>query len=124
MNAVQRIKDICKERKIAISKLEKDLGFANGYIGQLKKGTMPADRLKKVSDYLDVSIDYLMTGIPDEVIADRLEAFEALVDYIGKLEYELIEVMKEFDTQDTEELLCYAKTIAARKRNMNKKSQN
>lgn len=45
MNSVERVKEICKERKIPISKVERDLGYANGYIGQLKKGVFPADRL-------------------------------------------------------------------------------
>lgn len=45
MNSVERVKQLCKERKIPISRLEKDLGFANGYIGQLRKGTFPDDRL-------------------------------------------------------------------------------
>lgn len=62
MNTVERIKSICKERKIAISTLEKECGFANGYIGQLRKGTIPDDRLRKISNYLDLSVDYLMTG--------------------------------------------------------------
>lgn len=62
MNTVERIKSICKERKIPISKLEKDLGFGNAYISGLKKGTVPDDRLGKIADYLDLSIEYLMTG--------------------------------------------------------------
>ena len=62
MTSVEIVKNICKERKIPISKLEKDLGFSNGYISQLKKGVFPADRLKKIADYLDASIEYLMTG--------------------------------------------------------------
>lgn len=62
MNSVERVKKICKEKKIPISRLEKDLEFANGYIGQLKKGTLPDDRLKKIAGYLDVSVDYLMYG--------------------------------------------------------------
>lgn len=62
MNAVERVKDICKERKIPISKLEADCGFSNGYIGQLKKGTFPDDRLRIISNYLNVSADYLSTG--------------------------------------------------------------
>lgn len=62
MTSVEIVKNICKERKIPISKLEKDLGFSNGYISQLKKGVFPADRLKKIADYLDTSIEYLMTG--------------------------------------------------------------
>jgi SOS-response transcriptional repressors (RecA-mediated autopeptidases) len=62
MNSVERVKLICKERKIPISKLEKDLGFANGYIGQLKKGSFPDDRLSAIADYFGVTVDYLMTG--------------------------------------------------------------
>lgn len=62
MNSVERVKAICKERKIPISKLEKDLGYSNGYIGQLRKGTFPSDRLEEIANYLRVSIGYLMTG--------------------------------------------------------------
>lgn len=62
MNCVERVKAICKERKIPISKLESDLKFSNGYIGQLKKGVFPADRLAKIASYLEVSSDYLLTG--------------------------------------------------------------
>lgn len=62
MNTVERVKAICKERKIPIYKLEQDCGFANGYIGQLKKGTIPDVRLRKIAEYLDLSIEYLITG--------------------------------------------------------------
>lgn len=60
MNSVERVKALCKERKIAISKLEKDLGFSNGYIGQLRKGVFPADRLDAIANYFGVTTDYLL----------------------------------------------------------------
>ena len=56
MNSVERVKAICKERKIPISKLESDLRFSNGYIGQLRKGVFPADRLAKIASYLGVRL--------------------------------------------------------------------
>lgn len=62
MNTVERVKAICKERNIAISKLEKDCGFGNAYIAGLKKGSIPDDRLKIISEYLNLSVEYLMTG--------------------------------------------------------------
>lgn len=62
MTSVERVKAICKERRIAISRLEKDLGFSNGYIGQLRKGVLPDDRLMMIADYLNVTTQYLMTG--------------------------------------------------------------
>lgn len=62
MNSVERVKEICKERKIPISKIERELGYANGYIGQLKKGVFPADRLQDIAEYLGVSSEYLLNG--------------------------------------------------------------
>lgn len=62
MNSVERVKTICKEKKIPISKLERDLGYSNGYIGQLRKGVFPTDRLVDIANYLGVSTDYLLTG--------------------------------------------------------------
>lgn len=83
MTSVDRVKQICKERKIPISKLEKELGFSNGYIGQLKKGVLPDDRLRAIAGYLSVSVEYLMTGkekvnvseyelTDTEIVAERL----------------------------------------------------
>lgn len=62
MDTVERIITICKDRGIAISKLEKDCGFGNAYISGLKRGTIQSDRLKIIADYLDLSVDYLLTG--------------------------------------------------------------
>ena len=62
MDSVKRVKEICKSRRIPISKLERDLGYANGYIGQLRKGTFPANRLAEIAQYLSVSVDYLLNG--------------------------------------------------------------
>lgn len=73
MNAVERVKTICKERKIPISKLESDCGFSNGYIGQLRKGVFPDDRILKIAEYLNVSVDYLMTGKDMEFTIEMAE---------------------------------------------------
>lgn len=63
MNIVETVKSLCKERKIPISKLEKDCGFSNGYIAQLRKGTMPYDRLVIVARYLGISLGDIDEGI-------------------------------------------------------------
>ena len=61
MNTVERVISICKERKIPISRLEKECGMSNGYIKGLKKGTIPDDKLKKISEYLNLDLEYLAT---------------------------------------------------------------
>lgn len=62
MNSVDLIKKICKERKIPISRLERDLGYGNGYISQLRKGTVPSDRAIEIANYLGVDMQYLVSG--------------------------------------------------------------
>lgn len=91
MNCVERIKAICKERKIPISKLERDLGFANGYIGQLRKGVLPSDRLVQVAEYLSVTPNYLISGedkitTPTLTEKDRRDIARDLEDMMAHLE--------------------------------------
>lgn len=75
MDSVERVRQICKSKKIPISKLEKDLGYSNGYISQLRKGVFPSDRLISIAEYLGVSTNYLMTGEDDpKVKAPELTA--------------------------------------------------
>lgn len=66
MTSVERVKDICKARKIPLSRLEKELGYSNGYIAQLRKGVFPSDRLTEIAAYLDVPVDLLLGREPDE----------------------------------------------------------
>lgn len=73
-NTVEAIKALCKEKGIPIYKLEKACGFANGYIGQLKKGTLPNDRLVKIANYLNVPVSYFMDDVPDDYIDDEVKA--------------------------------------------------
>ena len=74
MTSVDRVKTICKERKIPISRLEKDLGFSNGYGGGGGGGVLPDDRLRAIADYLDVTTQYLMVGDDSEKPAPVLTA--------------------------------------------------
>ena len=66
MTSVELVKSICKSRKIPLSRLEKDLGYSNGYIAQLRKGVFPSDRLAEIAEYLGVSIDSLLCAETDE----------------------------------------------------------
>lgn len=62
MTPSERIKTICKDKGIPVSRMERDLGFANGYIGQLKKTDIPYERMIKISEYLGVTPQYILTG--------------------------------------------------------------
>lgn len=62
MNSVELVLSVCKERNIPIAKLERECGFANGYVKRLRRGTFPSDRAQIVADYLEIPLNYLLTG--------------------------------------------------------------
>lgn len=76
MNSVELVKMICKERGIAISRLERDCGFSNGYIRKLKEGKFPSDRLQIIANYLDVSVEYLLNGMDVQTFAHSKGYYE------------------------------------------------
>lgn len=57
-----RIREACDARGVSVARLERECGFANGYIRGMRDGTMSAERLMKISQYLRVSFDWLLTG--------------------------------------------------------------
>lgn len=61
----ERIKELCKNKKISMNMLEQELGFGKGYISKLGQSTPNAAKIKKIADYFDVTVDYLMTGKED-----------------------------------------------------------
>ena len=62
MTVFERIESLRKTHKISQGKLEKELGFSNGSISKWKISMPTTERLQKIADYFDVSIDYLLTG--------------------------------------------------------------
>lgn len=56
MSEAERIRQICASKGIRISKLEKDLGFGNGYINPKKVTHFSHERLLKIAEYLGVSV--------------------------------------------------------------------
>lgn len=62
MNMYERIESLRKDAGISQGKLEKELGFSNGSISKWKNSTPTPDRLQKIAEYFNVSLEYLMTG--------------------------------------------------------------
>ena len=60
METIDVIRDLCAKNNTSIKALEKELGFSNGSLA--KASTIKNDRLQKIADYFNVTVDYLMTG--------------------------------------------------------------
>ena len=66
MNVVEKVKELAKVRGIPLYILERECGFSNGYIGSLRKGTMPLERVKILAEYFDLPLSYF-TGEEERV---------------------------------------------------------
>nr|DAS81885.1 MAG TPA: repressor protein [Caudoviricetes sp.] len=56
----EKVKRICKERKISIFQLERNCGIGNGTIGRWRNSKPNTETIKKVADYLRLSVDELL----------------------------------------------------------------
>lgn len=62
MSVYTRIENLRKSRNLSQGKLEKELGFSNGSVSKWKNSMPTTERLQKIADYFDVSLDYLING--------------------------------------------------------------
>lgn len=102
MTVLERIKTLCREKKnISITTLEQTLGYSNGSLSKAKD--IPSSRIMEISEFLEVSVDYLMTGRRHELtieMADidsklimsdkKVKQYALLLSKMEKLDQELI----------------------------------
>lgn len=56
----EKIKEICKKKKITISKLEENLCLSQGSVCKWGTVSPSVDKVKKVADYLKINISTLL----------------------------------------------------------------
>jgi transcriptional regulator with XRE-family HTH domain len=54
------IKTLCEQKGITITELERILQFGNGTLHKWSRGRASTDKVAKVADYFDVSIDCIL----------------------------------------------------------------
>lgn len=63
MDFYDRLKMLCRDRRVSLSALSDILHFSRGSITAWKNGTVPsADTVGRIRDYFGVSTDYLING--------------------------------------------------------------
>lgn len=61
MTAVEYVREICKQKNIAISKLESECKLANGYLNPKKQSKIGADRAAAISAYLKIPVEEILS---------------------------------------------------------------
>lgn len=68
MSIVDRIQFLCNSKGTNISNLQKELGFSSGAIYRWDTNSPSVDKLQKVADFFDVSVDSLITSIEKDIV--------------------------------------------------------
>ncbi|WP_040981015.1 helix-turn-helix domain-containing protein [Oceanobacillus jeddahense] len=97
MSLVDKIKSLCKEKKITIAELERKTGISNGQIRKWDNTTPGINKLQAVADYFDVSVDYLLgrTDVKRYTEPETIAAHHDGEDWTEE-ELEELERFKEF----------------------------
>lgn len=53
-STIENVRKICREKGIPISRIEKDLGYGNGYLNPKKAKSISYERIIEISKYLQV----------------------------------------------------------------------
>lgn len=109
MSLVNRIRLLAKQQGLSISALEKLCGFGNGTIRKWDEQSPSVDRIIKVANQLNLSLDKLLT---DEL---------SIVEDMPETKKDLIKLFDFLDERDQEEIcqiisLKYKRHISETKR--------
>lgn len=80
MNAYEKIKELAIEKGMSIRELEINLGYSNGYFGKWKKVSPNSEGLRKVADYFNVSVDYLLGRTDNKYLNANQEADDDILE--------------------------------------------
>ena len=60
MTLVDRIRALANQRDMSLPQLEVELGLGNGTISRWRSSSPNTDKLQKIADYFNVSMDYIL----------------------------------------------------------------
>ncbi len=76
MTITERIKLLCDEKDTTFAAVERACDLSNGSIRRWEENKPAIDKLEKVADYFNVSVDYLLgrTNNPAPVLAEDFDS--------------------------------------------------
>lgn len=96
MGVVERIQELCLQKNIKIRPLEEQLGIANGSIKKWNVSSPSCDRILKVANFFNVSVDWLLTGEQKAFVitASEMELLQLYNDLSDDDKDEIIEIVE------------------------------
>ena len=60
LTLVEKIRALARQRDLSLPQLEQELGLGNGTISRWRSSSPNTEKLQKIADYFNVSMDYLL----------------------------------------------------------------
>lgn len=113
LTGTEYVRAICKERKIKVSALERDLGFGNGYLNPKKLKQIPYDRAVAMAEYLGCDIEPILKGGDEKVIKiPHLNISSLRKDFLSDEEKRMLALFIGLNGERKEKLLKYAEALS------------
>jgi transcriptional regulator with XRE-family HTH domain len=109
---VEFIRVSCKSRNSSITKMEKDLSFANGTVGKWANGKRypPKDKLLLVADFLQISIEELMGQEPEQ--KEKLNTLDGIeLEKLSPARRALLEALDGMDDENIMKIVRIAQAV-------------
>lgn len=109
---VEFIRVSCKNRNSSITKMEKDLSFANGTVGKWANGKRypPKDKLSLVADFLQISIEELMGQ--DSEQKEKPNALDGIeLEKLSPARRALLEALEGMDDENIMKIVRIAQAV-------------
>ena len=74
----ERIKGLCSGKGISVALLERKLNFGNGTIRKWDNSPPSVEKFKKVANYFNISMEFLMEGKGRNLSTEFIKKFEEL----------------------------------------------
>lgn len=75
MDMYEKIRQLAQEKNISIRQLEEKTKIGNGAVGKWRTSTPGIDKVQKVADYFNVSVDYLLGREDKTSLAEKHGVF-------------------------------------------------
>ena len=107
---VERVRDLCKEQKTSITKLEAQLDFSNGYIGKWAKrpSSPPYEKLTSIAQALGVTVEEL-TGEEQKEKPNTLDGIE--LEKLSPARRALLEALGGMDDENIMKIVRIAQAV-------------
>ncbi len=102
MTTLDIIKELCDQKGMSISALERELGFSNGSLSKSK--ILSSERVYELSRYFNKPMEYFITGEVERTNDElkKLEEKRAVLERINELNVAIMEAYKQIAAYQAE----------------------